>query len=190
MTPDRKQLCPRQGLEQAAEHLQTAGALGSRRCSIRVGLQRPVRMPWKRVPKDGGALNAEFAQCRPQYGGRWLTPRPHSRRDTRPIVSDAGNLPGDQQSLAGKWDPADAAALIAWRLTDQQMCRLHVQMRRKPLAARAWAISAAVIRIAIGPGIEDVFGAVTLQKPQKPTGVSAHGLAGGIPRTEAVSVGA
>src|SRR6185437_12767620 len=106
-------------------------------------------MPWKRVPKDGGALDTELAQRRPQNGGRRLAPRPHSGRHPRTIMCDPGNVAGNQQPLAGEWNPADATALIAWRLTNQQVRCAHVQMGRQPLTARAWSVSAVVIFIAI-----------------------------------------
>src|SRR5579862_87551 len=91
-------------------------------------------------------------------------------------MCDAWNLTGDQQALAGEWNAGDTASLITRCFPDQQLPRLDLQMRRQPRAASTRPVPTAIIPVAIGPGIEYVRGAVTLQQSQKLTDVRCHGL--------------
>src|SRR5579862_9398169 len=138
-----------------------------------------MRMPRKRIPKNGGTFDAELTERRPENGRRRLAPRPQPCRQSRAVVCDPRNVTADQQSLAGERNPSDAAPLIAWRLADQQVCRLHAHMRHQPLTASARTILLAVIRTASGPGIEYLRAAVMLQESNEPCDVGAHGLEAG-----------
>src|SRR5258706_9435308 len=139
-------------LQQGDQHGAAGFAFCGLRCPVGVRVPSLMGVPGVGVPQDGLVGDAEGMERTPDDGGGRFAPRALASREAPFLEVYARDEPLQHQTLTSEWDVADLAALIPWRLANQDPAGVAVQVRAQAREALGWCVCVGVGGwIEIGP---------------------------------------